>query len=192
MVEGCTARVVVKVREERHDAANTESGNARCSQKQTGEVTCNIFPRRFLVAGPRMRGSHVGPGTFGCGRLGMLFMAFRFLQRKTMGKKKKKKKHHGSNQHHGERGNNECFEHAATSHITPTTNTLRGWAVLLTRQSTVGGKVNGNRCPLSPLMNVVIDSRRECRECNRVFSYAYVQQGSTATARRELCSRGGG
>lgn len=63
-------------------------------------------PASLLVAGPRMRGSHVGPGTFGCGRLGMLFMAFRFLQRKTMGKKKKK--HHGNNhnQHHGERGNN--------------------------------------------------------------------------------------
>lgn len=43
--------------------------------------------------GPRMRGSHVGPGTFGCGRLGMLFFAFRFLSRRMgCGKKNKHKK----------------------------------------------------------------------------------------------------
>ncbi|CAM9602588.1 unnamed protein product [Ectocarpus fasciculatus] len=47
-----------------------------------------------------MRGSHVGPGTFGCGRLGMLFMAFRFLQRKV-GKKKKKGNHNNNRKHQG-------------------------------------------------------------------------------------------
>lgn len=56
-----------------------------------------------------MRGSHVGPGTFGCGRLGMLFMAFRFLQRRTRGKKKKKKHHGNNNQHHGEAAQQRTF-----------------------------------------------------------------------------------
>ena len=69
-------------------------------------ITSPPTRRRLSMSGPRMRGSHVGPGTFGCGRLGMLFMAFRFLQRKTMGKKKKK--HQGNHQRHhdnSERGN---------------------------------------------------------------------------------------
>lgn len=75
--------------------------------KKRVKLTFAHHSTSLLVAGPRMRGGNVGPGTFGCGRLGMLFMAFRFLQRKTMGKKKKKK-HHGNNhnQHPGERGNN--------------------------------------------------------------------------------------
>ena len=43
--------------------------------------------------GPRVRGGNVGPGTFGCGRLGMLFFGFRFLQRRMgCGKKNKHKK----------------------------------------------------------------------------------------------------
>lgn len=57
----------------------------------------------FWMAGPRIRGGNMGPGAFGCGRLGMLFMAFRFLQRKMRKKNRKNKKHGGhNNNNHGE------------------------------------------------------------------------------------------
>ncbi len=59
-------------------------------------------------AGPRIRGGNMGPGVIfralGCGRLGMVFMAFRFMQRKMFKKNRKNKqhgKHNNNNNNHG-------------------------------------------------------------------------------------------
>lgn len=43
--------------------------------------------------GPAVRGSHVNFGTFGCGRLGLVVMAFRFMMRgMNCGKRRKNKR----------------------------------------------------------------------------------------------------